>query len=104
VAPQRLNAFSSIISNTGARSPGEELMTWRDATNHPGFVVFDEPRRQATREISFQALLERASEAKSNKQQVIFATSESRERLSGFLATVDCSFLAFDGYILTRLS
>ena len=76
----------------------------RDATNHPGFVVFDEPRQQATREISFQALLERASEAKSHKQQVIFATSESRERLSGFLATIDCSFLAFDGYILTRLS
>ena len=76
----------------------------RDATNHPGFVVFDEPRQQATREISFQALLERASEAKSHKQQVIFATSESRERLLGFLANLDCSFLAFDGYILTRLS
>ena len=26
-APQRLCAFSSIASNTGARSPGEELMT-----------------------------------------------------------------------------
>jgi hypothetical protein len=76
----------------------------RDATNHPGFVVFDEPRQQATREISFQALLERASDAKSHKQQVIFATSETRERLSDFLATLDCNFLAFDGYILTRLS
>jgi hypothetical protein len=75
-----------------------------DSTNHPGFVVFDEPRQQATREISFQALLQRASEAKSHKQQVIFATSESRDRLSGYLTALDCSFLAFDGYILRRLS
>jgi hypothetical protein len=28
-APQRRVAFSSIASNTGARSPGDELMTWR---------------------------------------------------------------------------
>jgi hypothetical protein len=27
-ASQRRIAFSSIVSNTGARSPGEELMTW----------------------------------------------------------------------------
>ena len=26
-APQRFNAFSSIVSNTGARSPGDELIT-----------------------------------------------------------------------------
>jgi hypothetical protein len=76
----------------------------RDATNHPGFVVFDEPRQQATRELSFHALLERASEAKSHGQQVIFATSESRERLSTFVSTLDCSFLAFDGYVLKLLS
>jgi hypothetical protein len=75
-----------------------------DSTNHPGFVVFDEPRQQATREISFQSLLERASAAKANKQQVIFATSESRERLSEFLEALDCSFLAFDGYIVRRLA
>src|SRR6516162_11127990 len=74
------------------------------STNHPGFVVFDEPRQQATREISFQSLLERASVAKASKQQVIFATSESRERLSDFLATIECNFLAFDGYIVQRLS
>jgi hypothetical protein len=75
-----------------------------DITNHPGFVVFDEPRQQATREISFHALLKRASEAKSFHQQVIFATSESRERLSDYLNNIECSFLPFDGYILTHLS
>jgi hypothetical protein len=75
-----------------------------DTTNHPGFVVFDEPRQQATREISFHSLLERASAAKSNKQQVIFATSEDRERLSEFLMTISCNFQTFDGYIVKRLS
>jgi len=74
------------------------------ATNHPGFVVFDEPRQQATREISFQRLLERAAEAKDSGQQVIFATSERRERLAEFLAGIDCSFLAFDGYIVQRVA
>ena len=74
-----------------------------DTTNHPGFVVFDEPRQQATRELSFQRLLERASAAKAAGQQVIFATSEKRERLAEFLADVDCSYQAFEGYIVRRL-
>ena len=74
------------------------------ATNHPGFVVFDEPRQQATREISFQRLLERAARAKDSGQQVIFATSERRERLAEFLTGIDCRFLAFDGYIVRRVA
>jgi hypothetical protein len=75
-----------------------------ESTNHPGFVIFDEPRQQATRVMSFQNLLRRASAAKASKQQVIFATSEDREKLSDFLETIDCNFLAFDGYIVQRLS
>jgi hypothetical protein len=74
-----------------------------DPTNHPGFIVFDEPRQQGTRELSFQRLLERASHAKASGQQVIFATSEKRDRLAEFLTDVDCSFLAFDGYVVKRL-
>jgi hypothetical protein len=72
-------------------------------TNHPGFVVFDEPRQQAAREISFQRLLERASTAKAAGQQVIFATSEDRERLEGFVKAIDCHYQAFDGHIVRRL-
>ena len=30
-------------------------------TNHPGCVVFDEPKQQSTRDVSFQELLRRAS-------------------------------------------
>jgi hypothetical protein len=73
------------------------------ATNHPGFVIFDEPRQQATRVISFERLLERAAKAKDAGQQVIFATSENRESLTEFLNGVDCSFLSFDGYIVRRV-
>ncbi len=75
-----------------------------DTTNHPGFVVFDEPRQQAAREISFQRLLERAASAKAAGQQVIFATSEDRARLEGFLNRIDCTYRAFDGYIVEPLT
>lgn len=75
-----------------------------DTTNHPGFVVFDEPRQQAAREISFQKLLERAASAKAAGQQVIFATSEDRARLEGFLNHIDCTYRAFDGYIVKPLT
>ena len=75
-----------------------------DTTNHPGFVVFDEPRQQAAREISFQRLLERAASAKAAGQQVIFATSEDRGRLEGFLNRIDCTYRAFDGYIVKPLT
>jgi len=73
-------------------------------TNHPGFIVFDEPRQQATRELSFQRLLNRAASAKAAGQQVIFATSEKRERLDEFLAGIDCRLIAFDGFAIRRVS
>jgi len=72
-------------------------------TNHLGFVVFDEPRQQATRELSFQRLLERASAAKASGQQVIFATSEKQERLDEFLSGVNCQLLVFQGYMLRKI-
>jgi hypothetical protein len=73
-------------------------------TNHLGFVVFDEPRQQATRELSFQRLLQRASAAKAAGQQVIFATSEKQERLDEFLSGVDCQLLVFQGYMLRQIA
>jgi hypothetical protein len=74
-----------------------------ERTNHPGFVVFDEPRQQETAKISFKSLLERASKAKMAGQQVIFATSEDRDELERFLSTVDCQFPVFQGRIVRRL-
>jgi hypothetical protein len=72
-------------------------------TNHPGFVIFDEPRQQETAKLSFRRLLERAATAKSAKQQVIFATSEDAEQLKSFLKNMDCNLLNFDGPIVRKI-
>lgn len=74
-----------------------------ETTNHPGFVIFDEPRQQEAAKISFKALLQRASAALAAGQQVIFATSEERDQLDPLLADIPHNLIAFDGPIVTRL-
>jgi hypothetical protein len=44
-------------------------------SNHPRLLMFDEPRQQETKEISFAALLERAARDGVLGAQIIFATS-----------------------------
>ena len=73
-------------------------------SNHPGFLIFDEPRQQSAKELSFKQLLLRASTAKEHGQQVIFATSENTENLKRMLAGVPHSFLGFDGHIIRKIS
>jgi hypothetical protein len=72
-------------------------------THHAGLVIFDEPQQQKTAKISFKKLLERAASARAVSQQVIFATSEERNELEGFLSNIDCNFIAFDTPIVRRL-
>jgi hypothetical protein len=48
-------------------------------TNHPGTILFDEPRQQSTRDVSFAELLKRASTSAQHGQQVIFFTSENQD-------------------------
>jgi hypothetical protein len=55
-------------------------------TNHLGLVVFDEPKQQSAAKYSLGALLERASSAVMNGQQVIFATSEEEASLTELVA------------------
>lgn len=74
------------------------------ATNHPGFVIFDEPRQQETRVISFQRLLEHAAAAASGGFQVIFATSEDIKQLRGFVSGLDCNLIEFSGKILKKIA
>lgn len=62
-------------------------------TNHPGLLIFDEPKQQSAKEISFAALLTRASESIKHHQQVIFATSENRENLQNILKDIPHSFI-----------
>lgn len=72
-------------------------------TNHPGFLVFDEPKQQSAKDISFAALLRRAS-LSSDKRQVIFATSEELDHLRSLLDDVGHSLHVVDGYLLKRLA
>lgn len=71
-------------------------------TNHPGLIVFDEPRQQSTREVSFAELLRRASTAAESRQQVVFFTSENRSALQQQLSGLPHSLVAIDGRFLTK--
>lgn len=69
-------------------------------TNHPGLLIFDEPKQQSAREVSFGALFRRASSAATAKQQVIFATSEKLEVLKQLLLGVPHQYIEFSGRVL----
>ncbi|NKK76743.1 hypothetical protein [Rhizobium leguminosarum] len=73
------------------------------STNHPGMLIFDEPRQQSSSRPSFQNLLKRASVAKKRNQQVIFSTSEDLETLKSITSSIDCEEVIFPGYILQKL-
>lgn len=72
-------------------------------TNHPGFLVFDEPRQQSTKSVSFQALLRRAATI-AESRQIIFATSEDLGSLRGMLANLPHTLHSIDGYVLKPIS
>ncbi|WP_348526583.1 hypothetical protein [Mesorhizobium sp.] len=72
-------------------------------TNHPGMLIFDEPRQQSSSRPSFQNLLKRESKAKGANQQIIFSTSEDLETLQRITATIECQEVIFPGYILQKI-
>jgi len=72
-------------------------------TNHPGMLIFDEPRQQSSSRPSFQNLLKRASKSKDVNQQIIFSTSEDLETLKRITASVECQEIIFPGYILQKI-
>jgi hypothetical protein len=71
-------------------------------TNHPGFLVFDEPGQQEVDPVSFGALVQWVASACS-EGQVIFATSEAPEAWEGALVGHKVNILRREGYILKRL-
>jgi hypothetical protein len=72
-------------------------------TNHPGCVVFDEPKQQSTRDVSFQELLRRASACSTFNQQIIFFTSENRERLQTYVSGLPHVLTLIDGRVIKKL-
>ena len=72
-------------------------------TSHPGFLLFDEPRQQSTKDLSFRELLRRVSLSLGAKQQVIFATSEKQANLKEALRDIPHTYLEFKGRIIKSL-
>ena len=75
-----------------------------EPTNHPGLLVFDEPRQQSSAKVSFERLLARASAAKQKNHQVVFSTSEDLQNLERILQDLDCNQQIFPGYLIQPLN
>lgn len=73
-------------------------------TNHPGVLLFDEPRQQSSAKVSFESLLRRAAAVKQNSQQVIFSTSEDLQNLQRITAGLDCDERIFPGYMIQPIA
>jgi hypothetical protein len=83
----------------GLREVGVEYKT-----NHPGLLVFDEPRQQSARDFSFEQLLRRVARSGDQGHQVIFATSEKEDTLKRMLADLPHTYHPFDGHLISRIA
>lgn len=72
-------------------------------TNHPGLVVFDEPRQQEAAPTSVAGLISEASRIASSGKQILIATSEDLDSVRKFVANVDHKLVVFDGRIIDRI-
>lgn len=95
---------SDLIRTIWAYMTGMLEMARSGGTNHPGCILFDEPRQQSTRDVSFVELLRRASVSKAFGQQVIFFTSENLDRLRGHLSGLPHSLVAIEGRVVKKMS
>ena len=93
---------SDLIRTIWSYLSGMLELARTENTNHPGCLIFDEPRQQCTRDLSFAELLKSASEAASSHQQVIFFTSENLARLRDHLASLPHTLTAIDGRVLKK--
>ncbi|WP_421566532.1 hypothetical protein [Ochrobactrum sp. EDr1-4] len=73
-------------------------------TNHPGVLVFDEPRQQSSSKVSFEQLLRRAAKSKDRGQQVIFSTSEDLSILEPIIGEIECTKIILKGHVLQPIS
>ena len=93
---------SDMIRTIWAYLQGMLELSRQVHTNHPGFVVYDEPRQQSTKTMSFEAFLKRASLGKDFGQQVILFTSEDRVRLRDGLAGSPHNFIEIEGRVIKK--
>lgn len=73
-------------------------------TNHPGLLIFDEPRQQEASPVSFTELLKQVSTSKEANQQVIFSTSQEEDILLQDIKDLKCQFISFKDKIIKPLT
>jgi len=94
---------SDMVRTIWAHRMGMLEVARRFPSRHAQLLVFDEPRQQSTDPLSFTALFERAGQAASSGQQVIFATSEPAASLRAMLGGVPHQYMAFGGKMIRRV-
>jgi len=72
-------------------------------TNHLGFLIFDEPRQQMVKDISYDSLVKEAFKVSKTGKQIIFATSEKMEDLQRELLGTDAKVQSFDERIIKKI-
>lgn len=93
---------SDLIRTIWAYQSGMLEVARETQTHHPGMLVLDEPRQQSTRDVSFAALLKRASGASVYGQQIVFFTSEEKTRLKEHLSNLDHRLYEVDGRVIKK--
>lgn len=73
------------------------------ATNHPGLLVFDEPRQQEAAKVSMAGLLRVAARNGANGAQIIIATSEQLDTIKELTTGLQCNLQTFPGRIIRRI-
>lgn len=75
-----------------------------NTTNHPGFVVFDEPGQQEMATRDLLAMLKASSDTHLSSSQIIIATSEQKTAIEAGMAGRDYHIESVEGYILKPIS
>ncbi|WHO24134.1 hypothetical protein G6L90_21140 [Agrobacterium tumefaciens] len=73
-------------------------------TNHPGFLVFDEPDQQAIESKDVRSFLLEAAKFEARAQILVAATAEKIADFDADLVRAGANMISFDGYTLQRLS
>ena len=103
IAMQTTISASDLIRTIWTYLHGMLEVARASNTNHPGCIVFDEPRQQSAKDVSFAALLRRASTSADAGQQVILFTSEDPNRLRASLAGLRHSLERIEGRALKKV-
>jgi len=73
-------------------------------TDHPGFLIFDEPRQHEMSPTSYAEFLRRVANSRDHNQQVIVTSSGQETSIKEILGNVPFQLIGFPGKILTRLA